>query len=524
MSKKRLSLNFKLGLLALAIMCTVVIVMEIVSNTAAKELAANSATEKAKGDLSTCEALIDEWCPGLWRLEGNTLYKGNIAMNDNFTIVDRLGQLTNDTITIFAQDTRIATNVKKEDGSRAVGTQASDEVINVVLKTGQPFYGEANVVGQLYQTAYKPIKDNSGNIIGMLYTGAPKEVMIAQIKQARTFAIMAGIAVLVIGSFILLYFVKKLVIDQLKLLAVGVDNYSQGDFSQKINIKANDEIGDLAFSLSNMAEQLSGLVKGVADNSQAVAAHSEELAAASEEISANMEEVASTTAEVAATAENEYENASIAVTEIQNVGKVAQVGNDTVKQTVSKIYAIASSAQEADQAVKDLEELSNKIGNITIVINGIAEQTNLLALNAAIEAARAGEAGLGFAVVAEEVRKLAEQSSKATDEISVLIKQVQSGVATAHKAMEHSVSNVEEGVTLATESGKVLDEINTAIAKTIVLIEEIAEGSKQTSTGMEQVASSSDQVTSTIQQMSAAAVELADISDELQTSVQQFKI
>ncbi|MEG6616993.1 methyl-accepting chemotaxis protein [Peptococcaceae bacterium 1198_IL3148] len=521
---KKVSLSFKLGLLSLAIMCTVILVMEVVSYTAAKDLAANSATEKAKGDLATSEALINQWCPGPWKLEGDKLYKGDIVMNDNFAIVDELGQLTNDTITIFMNDTRIATNVKNPDGSRAVGTQASAEVATTVLKGGQPFYGEANVVGQIYQTAYKPIQDNNGNIIGMLYAGAPKEMLTAQINTARNLAVVAGVVMLLIGSFILMYFTKRIIIYPLKSLVEGVNNYAQGDFSQRINIKSADEIGELSSCLNNMSAQLGTLIKDVIDNSQSVAAHSEELAASSEEISASMEEVASTTSDVAATADKDYQDAQAAVAEAQNVAQVAQNGNDTVKQTVEKIYSIAGNTKEVGTAVKNLGELSNKIGNITTVINGIAEQTNLLALNAAIEAARAGESGKGFAVVAEEVRKLAEQSANATDEITVLIKQVQSGVEKAHSAMEQSVVEVEAGVQLAKKSGQALEDINGAIFNTIELIEKIAEDVKQTSGGMEQVASSNEQVTSTIQQMTAAAQELAEIANGLQTAVEQFKI
>lgn len=519
-----MSIKIKLGLTVVIIMSVLTLTMLLLEYKAAKDIVEESTVLKLSGDLATGEALLDAVHPGPWRVDGDKLYKGDTLINDNNQLVDNFGKLTGNAVTIFLGDTRIATNVIGQNGNRAVGTTAADYVVDTVIKQGQYYYGEAMVAGSLYQTAYKPIRDARGEVIGMWFTGVSKEATDAIIMRSIIFSSTAGIVALIIGVGLLIFMSNKLIISPLNLLVAGVNKYAEGDFREKIKVGSQDEIGQLAGSLNNMSDQLGSLIKGVVDNSQSIAAHSQELAASNEEISATMEEVASTTTEVSATADNGFENAHAAVTESEKVVTVAQDGNKTVKSTIDKINAIASSTADVEKAVNNLGQLSAQIGNITNVITGIAEQTNLLALNAAIEAARAGDAGRGFAVVAEEVRKLAEQSAGATKEINQLISQVQTGVDVAAMAMENGAAEVQEGVQLASEAGLALDNINNAVINAIKLIKEISEGSRQTSEGMEQVTASTEQVSSTIQQMATSSQELADIANKLQLSVEKFQV
>ena len=129
--------------------------------------------EKLKGDLAMGEAFLDEKHPGGWSIRDGKIYKGKTLMNNNFTVIDQIGNLTADTVTIFQGDTRVATNVKKSSGDRAIGTQAAENVIETTLRKGEVFIGSAMVVGISNQTAYKPIKDSNGEIIGMFYVGVP---------------------------------------------------------------------------------------------------------------------------------------------------------------------------------------------------------------------------------------------------------------------------------------------------------------------------------------------------------------
>ncbi|MEW6573887.1 MAG: methyl-accepting chemotaxis protein [Bacillota bacterium] len=204
--------NIKLGtkMITVLMVCFLVLVgvMTWMVQKGVVKMAKDAAVAKAAGDLETGEVIIDQMFPGPWRREGDKLYKGDVLMNGNFEGVDLVAKLTGDTATIFCWDTRVATTVKKiEDGSRAVGTQVSKPVFEAVLKKGEYFYGEADVVGHLYQTAYKPIKDAEGNIVGIWYVGAPKatfDKMVGEALGPRTIAIAAAIGLvisLLVGIF-----------------------------------------------------------------------------------------------------------------------------------------------------------------------------------------------------------------------------------------------------------------------------------------------------------------------------------
>lgn len=248
------------------------------------------------------------------------------------------------------------------------------------------------------------------------------------------------------------------------------------------------------------------------------------MAASSQEADATTEEIASASSEVAAISETSAANAGALVRESEQVLGIAEVGNESVLNTISKINQIAEDTKQAEEVIKDLGDISRQVGNITETITGIAEQTNLLALNAAIESARAGEYGRGFAVVAEEVRKLAEQSAEAAKEIGQLVGKIQSGVDISVKTMIQDAQEVRQGVVLATGAGKSLQDIVEANRKTVELVKEIAAGAEQVSSGTSQMTASNVQITSVIKQIASAAQELASVSGELRAAVDKFQI
>ncbi len=139
-----------------------------------KNQISGAVTEKAKSDLATALEIIDYMSPGPWQVKDGELYKGTTKVNENVEIVDKIGNLTNDTVTVFLDDTRVATNVIR-DGKRAVGTKAADYVAEIVRTDGKMYTGEAEVVGVKYQTCYAPLKNTDGQVIGMFYVGVSKE-------------------------------------------------------------------------------------------------------------------------------------------------------------------------------------------------------------------------------------------------------------------------------------------------------------------------------------------------------------
>lgn len=139
-----------------------------------KNQISGAVTEKAKSDLATALEIVDYMSPGPWQVKEGVLYKGATRINENVEIVDKIANLTNDTVTIFLDDTRVATNVTR-DGKRAIGTKAADYVSEIVLSNGKMYTGEAEVVGVKYQTCYVPLKNIDGEVIGMFYVGVSKE-------------------------------------------------------------------------------------------------------------------------------------------------------------------------------------------------------------------------------------------------------------------------------------------------------------------------------------------------------------
>jgi len=208
----------------------------------------------------------------------------------------------------------------------------------------------------------------------------------------------------------------------------------------------------------------------------------------------------------------------------------AEQGNRAVRDTLEGMQRIRSSVQATAKKIKSLGDRSLEISEIINVINDITEQTNLLALNAAIEAARAGEAGRGFAVVADEVRKLAEHSRSATKDIAALIKAIQAETNEAVVVMEEGTKEVESGATLADQAGRALDAISSVVRQSAELVQEISLASKQQVRGTEGVAHAMQIISNITRQTSqgtrgtvATVSQLVKLSDQLNEALSQFR-
>jgi len=311
-----------------------------------------------------------------------------------------------------------------------------------------------------------------------------------------------------------------------------------GDFTVRMD---GEYLGDhqlIKNSINKMGESLTGILKEVneAVHSTAGAANeissaTEEMAAGAQEQSAQTNEVASAVEEMTKTIFETSRNASNAAEAAKTAGTKASDGGSVVNQTINGMDRIADVVTKSAEKVFTLGQNSDKIGEIVQVIDDIAEQTNLLALNAAIEAARAGEQGRGFAVVADEVRKLAERTSKATREIADMIKQIQKDTSDAVDSMKTGTMQVEEGKKLARSAGNVLVEIVGEAQKVSDLViqvaaasEEQSAASEQISKNIESISSVTHQTASGVQQVARAAEDLSRLTINLQEMIGRFKI
>ncbi|ABO49160.1 methyl-accepting chemotaxis sensory transducer [Desulforamulus reducens MI-1] len=482
------------------------------------------AMEKARSDLALGEVFINQTAPGPWRVEGDKLYKGNTLMNNNSDIVDSVAQLTNDTCTIFLNGTRIATNVKKEDGSRAVGTKAADEVAEIVLKKKQTYLGEANVLGITYQTAYKPIFDQNDNVVGMFYVGISKEFTSELINKAIINIILSGVVILALAVAVVLWRIRKNVLQPIEQLKTGSLALAEGDLTHELKIDVNSEMNDLAQAFNKMADNLKQIIGRLAEDSSILTSKSQELAAVSEEVNATIDTMAANSTEVAAVTEESAAGSRQAASDMEQVNAKAQRGNELAEDSVAQINNLKESVSTVSESVKILHERSQNIGKIIDVITQIADQTNLLALNAAIEAARAGEQGKGFAVVADEVRKLAEQSANAAKDIKDLILRIQRRVDTVLNDMGTSRSKAEQ-VTMAIENtGLSFQEISQSVASSSSAVSQIAAGAEQISSSTQDLAGSSQQLSAIVQQVTGSASAMAKMAEDLNGIVKTFKL
>lgn len=203
--------------------------------------------------------------------------------------------------------------------------------------------------------------------------------------------------------------------------------------------------------------------------------------------------------------------------------KVAKEGNESIHQAIKQMNAISTTVNELAQSVKGMGEQSTEIGQIVQVINGIAAQTNLLALNAAIEAARAGEHGRGFAVVADEVRKLAEQSSRSTEQIGKIIASIQHLTDDAVRSMEKSLNEVTAGIDLVEQSGENFGKIQDSVQSVATLMMECSAASEQMAASTEEVSAAGQEQLASMEEISASATALAKMAEQLNMVVAKFR-
>ena len=232
-----------------------------------RQQAVDAAIVKAKSDLATCMEIINLTYVGPWHVKDGMIYKGENLISYQTELVDHLADLTSNTVTIFHIDTRVATTVRSNNGQRAIGTKVSDTVAQTVLKNGQVYLGEANVVGHRYQTAYKPIRDINNEIIGIFYVGISKSYSRDFIVSTLIRLSIFGLGLTLIVVLLTWFFIVRVIIRPLHVITVGTRDLATGYATEKIQVTGPKEIGELAFAFNQMIERLGGIADEISKTS-----------------------------------------------------------------------------------------------------------------------------------------------------------------------------------------------------------------------------------------------------------------
>lgn len=459
-------------------------------------------------------------------------------------IVDRAISYVGGSATLFVLDdasgqfVRRSTNMKTENGERAVGTQlAADHPAQASLRRGQPYHGPAMLFGKPFMTSYFPITTPAGKVIGILYVGVPiaeLDAMLAQaIRSMAIAAVLAALLVMALTMIVVRRVTKPLASVTGALTAIAED---RDDIAIDCDDRG-DEIGEIARTLTvfrnasaerrklrdvqaasaaaaadqrkadlrNFVDDFQTSVGGIIDN---VLKSSGEFERVARQLTQGARATAELSGQSAGASEQASEHVrSAALASDELAGSIAEIGRRVQESNVIAAEAVKQAAA-TDQRIKELSDAGARIGDVVKLITSIAEQTNLLALNATIESARAGEAGRGFAVVAQEVKTLAGQTAKATEEIS-------SQIANMQLVTQESVDAIKA-------IGQTIERINGIAASISTAVEQQRGATQNITHSVRAAATGTTEVVNTIRSAARGADETGESSSRMFVSAQEL--
>lgn len=467
---------------------------------------------------------------------------GNYVLNSNYELPDRVQELFGGTATIFMGDTRITTNVLKEDGSRAVGTKLVGAAYDAIFKEGKSYRGEAKILDIPYFTAYDPIKNSRGETIGVLYVGVKKSDFFAVYDQLTTGVVLMAVVLAIVLAWLSSFLMSRS-LNPLNAMVTTLKEIADNDkgitnLTSRLPAVSQDEIGDVSRQVNSLLEKMHN-VMAMVDNvskqlsnhtftiNEAVTQHAgfaSQLSSSVMEISSTMQEFSSTAVTIAQHSHSVADNADQSLLDINK--SVRGMENLALKMSEIKEFNEVNLRE-----ILELGRKSKEINRVMEIINNIASQTKLIAFNAALEAASAGEAGKRFSVVAVEIRRLADNVVESTADIESRITEIMSAVDRIVFSSEKGSSYVQEGLEYSGETLDMLGVVVNGAEKTNDVAKQISLSTNQQQIASSQVLTALQEIeegtrysTTSIQQISSISNDLTDISLEFEALMKRFRL
>ena len=568
--QKKLSVMTQLVLLCAVPMVIMMAFVTVYSINTMRKLTHDATMEGLENLCQSVFAAYDALDNGAYRMEGETLYKGNYCVSENVDVIDSFVEGSAADVTIFYGDTRRATSLRdKSTGERILGTKASDAVIKTVLNEGKTYETDSVVInGETYYAFYMPAKDDSGNVVGMVFAGQPATEATKRINQSSLLILGIAILILIVALVVCVKIasaIARVIIQTEELLS----SLAEGDLNLEVSeriLKRSDEIGVMGHAVQRLLDELKNIIGGIKKNTDTLMQQGKTLEGMASQTSSTADEISTAVEDISKGAVSMAEDIESATGQVANMGAIIEKIVESVKElddlsgqmhiadTESSriINELSESNDKTTEAIKKIEvsvhttnESVTRIQDAVNLIAPIASETSLLALNASIEAARAGEAGRGFAVVATQISKLSEDSAQSTKTIEDIIHQLTADSEASVQIMnevneiileqqkklaqtKEKFSDVSRGIEDSRKESNLINtqagECDSERGKVVDVIQNLSAVSQENAASTEETTASMEELNATINLLAEAAGELKQMAQILEEEVAFFKM